>query len=159
MNFNLYKCLEDLSNEQGQNVFIKGIVYQLADDIADNGDYFLFDNLGNRTLISGDTKECFQKLNKEDSVCKVALEKYGSKEQIGMLMEECMELAFACRKHLRNPENLKYANNLFEEIADVEIMIKQFKMISDAGSRRIKGEKKKKINRLKKRLCKQNQKE
>lgn len=158
MNFNFYKCLEDLSNEQGQNIFIKGIVYKLADDIADNGDYFLFDDLGNRTLISRDAKECFKKLNKEDSVCKAALYKYGSREQIGMLMEECMELAFACRKHLRNP-NPERQNNIIEEIADVEIMIKQFKMISSEFPEEIKKQRKSKINRLKKRLCKPSKKE
>lgn len=158
MNFNYWLCLEDLSDDKtGENVFIKGKIYKELDKEKD----LLLQYIIGENNIEYYIKErdfLFQKLNKEDSICKASLDKYGSREQIGMLMEECMELAFACRKHLRNPSSERQ-NNIIEEIADVEIMIKQFKMISSEFHKAIKNQRKFKINRLKKRLCKQDQKE
>ena len=73
-----------------------------------------------------------------------ALLKWGFKNQSIMLMEECSELIQAVSKLHRygNP------NKMYEEIADVEIMIEQIKQIyGEVGKKEIK---KHKINKLEK---------
>lgn len=55
-----------------------------------------------------------------------AIDHYGTTAQTYMLMEECAELIQAVSKYNRKCEGSK---NLMEEIADVEIMIEQVKMI------------------------------
>ena len=62
------------------------------------------------------------------NVLQECLNRYGVEEQQRMAMEECAELIQAINKIHRkpSPENM---NNLFEEIADVTIMIEQLKMI------------------------------
>lgn len=62
------------------------------------------------------------------NVLQKCLNRYGVEEQQRMAMEECAELIQAINKVHRkpSPENM---NNLFEEIADVTIMIEQLKMI------------------------------
>lgn len=61
------------------------------------------------------------------------IETWGEEAQIEMLMEESIELSLATRKFLREmgkgreeKQNTRY-HDLCGEIADVEIMIKQFK--------------------------------
>lgn len=77
------------------------------------------------------------------NIFKEAIIKYGFKPQILMLVEECSELSFSCCKLLREmnknerifgfeiaPIELKTeCRNVIEEIADVEIMIEQMKLI------------------------------
>lgn len=64
-----------------------------------------------------------KKLNKR------AIDRWGIKLQMGMLMEECAELIQATHKVLRGwkKERIPWAN-FAEEIADVEIMLDQIKM-------------------------------
>ena len=59
-----------------------------------------------------------------------AIRFFGEKEQIAMCMEECAELIQACSKYLRDDSGGKNTeDSVVEEIADVEIMIKQVKII------------------------------
>lgn len=58
-----------------------------------------------------------------------ALEKWGRESQLNMCIEECAELIQAIQKIRRNP-NTENIRNLCEEIADVEIMIEQMRMIT-----------------------------
>lgn len=84
-----------------------------------------------------------QKLFKE------ALKKYGLNLQIVMFMEELSELTQRLSKKIRNP---KYNVGLIaEEVADVENMIDQFKMVwnLDPLVQKIKTQK---LYRLKRRL-------
>ena len=56
---------------------------------------------------------------------------YGFTPQLGQLEEECEELALACHKlkrHLQGSEKPD-TSNLIEEIADVEIMTAQIKIL------------------------------
>lgn len=58
--------------------------------------------------------------------------KYGKEPQCRQLMEECAELIQAVNKMLRyedRPDEPKYYANLIEEIADVEIMLYQLKVM------------------------------
>ena len=68
------------------------------------------------------------------SIYKDALDKWGRVAQICMVMEECAELIQACNKFLRvktSAEDDRAKRQLADEIADVEIMIEQLKVIID----------------------------
>ena len=67
-----------------------------------------------------------------------------------MITEESAELIQAVRKYDREPSQSNYYN-LVEEIADVEIMIEQAKLILKAGDI-INAAKKRKLERLELRL-------
>lgn len=59
--------------------------------------------------------------------CHRILEHYGIESQRRMLVEECAELIQAISKVERNGSTTKTIENLFAEIADVEIMLEQVK--------------------------------
>ena len=79
-----------------------------------------------------------------------AIEKYGEK-QLDQAQEELAELIVAISKYKRN-ENKFTISNVIEEIADVNIMIKQVMMLLDIEEFEVKSEEIYKLNRLKKRL-------
>ena len=79
-----------------------------------------------------------------------AVEKYGEK-QLDQAQEELAELIVAISKYKRN-ENKFTISNVIEEIADVNIMIKQVMMLLDIEEFEVKNEEISKLNRLKKRL-------
>ena len=62
---------------------------------------------------------------------------YGFVPQLTQLEEECEELALACHKLKRNLQGNKKpdTSNLIEEIADVEIMTAQIKILLNCKSR------------------------
>ena len=67
---------------------------------------------------------------KELQLYQEAMEKWGIKLQIGVLAEECVELAKPCLKMVRQLEAFGYYKDevhksLLEEVADVQIMINQ----------------------------------
>lgn len=72
-------------------------------------------------------------LNKVETL-KFIIQVYGENEQHVVAMEECAELIKAISKLLRAvdcEEILDATQNLIEEIADVEIMLEQLKMINN----------------------------
>ena len=80
-----------------------------------------------------------------------AIEKWGEKSQLEMLQEEATELALATRKFIRVPcDRTKF--DLVGEIADVEIMIEQFKMMHPDIAEQLENKKRFKINRLSDRI-------
>ena len=79
-----------------------------------------------------------------------AIEKYGEK-QLDQAQEELAELIVAISKYKRN-ENKFTISNVIEEIADVNIMIKQVMMLLDIEEFEVKNEEISKLNRRKKRL-------
>ena len=81
-----------------------------------------------------------------------AIEKYGEK-QLDQAQEELAELIVAISKYKRN-ENKFTISNVIEEIADVNIMIKQVMMLLDIKEFEVKNEELYKLNRLKKRILK-----
>ena len=66
--------------------------------------------------------------NKNDEVLKYIVEHYGEHNQFSQAQEECAELIVAVSKYNRDP-SIFTRNSIVEEIADVEIMIRQLKMI------------------------------
>ena len=81
-----------------------------------------------------------------------AIEKYGEK-QLDQAQEELAELIVAISKYKRN-ENKFTISNVIEEIADVNIMIKQVMMLLDIKEFEVKSEEIYKLNRLKERMLK-----
>ena len=71
-----------------------------------------------------------------------AIRTYGEQAQERQAVEECSELIEAiCHKHRGREHNIP------EEIADVEIMLEQLKIINNCGSQ-VEEIRKEKINRL-----------
>lgn len=89
-------------------------------------------------------------MNKEE-LYKFAIETYGDEAQINQGIEEMAELIQAVNKfrRMRNPVTF---DNIAEEIADVEIMMDQYKQIYGITENEIILLKKRKLDRLAKRL-------
>lgn len=65
----------------------------------------------------------------EAALLKIA-KHYGYKEQLGQLQEECGELVAAAHKQVKKENGEWLINdNFVEEVADVEIMIEQLKLL------------------------------
>jgi hypothetical protein len=77
-----------------------------------------------------------------------AVDTYGKESQLIVAIEELSELTKELTKNLRGEDN---TNHIYEEMADVQIMLDQLHIIfknSDA----VKGWKRKKLQRLRERL-------
>lgn len=91
--------------------------------------------------------------SKKISIYKRVIKKWGSPLQLILTIEELAELQKALTKHLRysDPENYTHERelrqHLTEEMADVEIMLEQLKLIFD-NDNDVKKAKKHKLNRL-----------
>lgn len=64
----------------------------------------------------------------ETAICQRAVEAYGKEHQLIICMEEMAELTKELTKNLRGRCNLQ---DISEEVADVEIMLEQVKVIFD----------------------------
>lgn len=62
-------------------------------------------------------------------VCADLLQKFGKTHQVKKLAEEVAELNMALIRLIGSPLNKKLADNVMEELADVEIMLRQARMI------------------------------
>ena len=85
----------------------------------------------------------------------LAIDSYGRVNQVIKTVEELSELSQALCKILTSKftdDNSEIFENIFEEIADVEIMLEQCKMIFYKSEDKINDYKKKKIERLERRL-------
>lgn len=95
-----------------------------------------------------------EELNEKD-VLQKAIDTYGTIPQMDMAIEEMSELTQAISKYKRAPKNQsinpKIILNIYEEIADVEIMLEQLKIIF-ACDKEVTDWKQKKIARLNRRL-------
>jgi len=87
--------------------------------------------------------------SREEIILRSAIDHFGDDNQFTLLMEECAELIQAVNKLRRTGNTTK----VIEEIADVELMIAQAKLIlGDVAVIRIDVEKQSKLNRLEKDL-------
>lgn len=84
----------------------------------------------------------------ETEVLQRALDTYGSAMQIVVMMEEMSELQKELCKHLRGRGSFEHIS---EEIADVEIMLEQMKMLFFCTDD-VRNERRRKVERLKGRL-------
>lgn len=73
------------------------------------------------------TQKCREKMYKK------ALALWGIEAQINMMIEECAELIQALQKYKRNT-SLKTIDNIYEELADVEIMSEQMRIVFDSNT-------------------------
>ena len=63
----------------------------------------------------------------KDRILKQAIKQWGDQAQIDMMIEECAELIQALNKFRRGKENS--LANVHEELADVQIMLDQMRLI------------------------------
>lgn len=84
----------------------------------------------------------------QKSVCNRAVNTYGKTPQLIMAMEEMAELIQTLSKDIRGKTDIE---NISEEIADVEIMIEQLKIIYDCKDK-VNDKRCRKISRLEERL-------
>ena len=84
----------------------------------------------------------------ETAVCQRAVEAYGKEHQLIICMEEMAELTKELTKNLRGRRNLQ---DISEEVADVEIMLEQVKVIFDLKEE-VSEAKEAKLLRLQKRI-------
>jgi NTP pyrophosphatase (non-canonical NTP hydrolase) len=98
-----------------------------------------------------------------DKIAKKAIKKFGIKSQMEMLVEECSELILAVQKLKRAKNKSKVYklevaelsqryNNFLEEMADVSIMILQFRLSDDKMNEQFIKHFNSKIQRLEKRI-------
>lgn len=88
-------------------------------------------------------------------LCMKAIEKWGANSQLAMIEEEAQELALAMHKFFHRvggrEEDLEIRENeVIDELADMEIMLMQAKLMFDED--KIEARKNFKLNRLKERL-------
>ena len=89
-------------------------------------------------------------MEKHHEVLKQAIAKFGHNNQLVMVIEESAELIKAVTKYKRWP-NLTTLQDMYDEAADVLIMIEQIKLMFDC-EKQIKERIDFKVNRLKNRL-------
>ncbi|WP_263063012.1 nucleoside triphosphate pyrophosphohydrolase family protein [Dickeya dadantii] len=86
-------------------------------------------------------------LNNRSSLYQLALQKFGPESQLLKLIEEAAELAAAASRNVNGPGN---EVDMASEMADVEIMIEQFRL--NGLGKLIDFQKQKKLERLAERL-------
>lgn len=67
----------------------------------------------------------------EQEIYKAAIDKYGANQQMMVAIEEMAELTKELCKNIRGRKNKE---NIAEEIADVQIMLEQMKLLHDCGT-------------------------
>lgn len=87
----------------------------------------------------------------EQETLKAAITVWGERAQLEMAQEEATELALAVRKFIRRPTSDRL-EDLAGEMADVELMISQLKMMLPSTKQAVKRIKKEKLARLVDRL-------
>lgn len=87
------------------------------------------------------------------SVLKNAINTYGKDIQTIVAIEELSELQKELCKALRNKANIEH---IVEEMADVDIIFNQLKIIFEIGENEIEANKRYKLNRLRDRINKCN---
>ncbi len=81
------------------------------------------------------------------NLCGKAIQKWGGKFQGEMAIEECAEFITAIRHFDRDKAT---ADDVIEEIADVQIMMEQMAILF--GQKKVRAAKRKKLHRLKNRM-------
>lgn len=88
-------------------------------------------------------------MNNSKETYKKAIDTYGKDKQLDVVIEEMSELTKEICKFKRGQDNHQ---QIVEEIADVEIMLQQLKMICDVKCSELEGVKYQKTERLAERL-------
>lgn len=93
-------------------------------------------------------------MSEKQDIYKRAIETYGEGAQICIVFEEMAELQKELCKYLRGKEPKEQLIRIAEEIADVEIMLEQMKILFDLH-KAVDSHKEYKVLRLKQRLDKE----
>jgi len=67
--------------------------------------------------------------NDEIKTMQTALDLWGLNAQVGQTVEECAELIVALQKYINRTEQPGTIENILDEIADVEMMLAQMRLI------------------------------
>ena len=73
-----------------------------------------------------------------DEILNKALELWGAQSQMGMLQEECMELAIAIHKYQTREKSSSNMEKIYDEFADVLIMCEQARKLLDMNEVQLK---------------------
>lgn len=121
---------------------LKQIAEALGKFIKENMDIIEINKNDEVIIKSIDLEKCIRNAVKEETTFLKAIARYGAEVQEGVAQEECAELIQAIsKKHRGKPHNIA------EEIADVEIMLEQLKIINDCENE-VKEIRKQKTKRL-----------
>ncbi|MCL2665109.1 MAG: hypothetical protein FWE82_05805 [Defluviitaleaceae bacterium] len=78
-----------------------------------------------------------------------ALERWGLASQVGQAVEECAELIVALQKYINREPRHEAAENILDEIADVEIMLAQIRFALGISDDTLRERMSQKLNRVK----------
>ena len=67
----------------------------------------------------------------EVKIMQTCLDRWGLKAQVGQAIEECAELIVALQKYINRKPQANMIENILDEIADVEIMLAQMRLVLD----------------------------
>ena len=79
---------------------------------------------------------------------KTALNQWGLEAQIGQAIEECAELIVALQKYINRTPQVGNTERIFDEIADVEMMLAQIRLALDIDDEALKKRIEYKFSRL-----------
>ena len=65
----------------------------------------------------------------EIKIMQTALDQWGLNAQVGQTVEECAELIVALQKHINRTPRSDTIDNILDEIADVEMMLAQMRLV------------------------------
>jgi len=65
----------------------------------------------------------------EIKTMQTALDQWGIAAQVGQTVEECAELIVALQKYINRTPSLDALENIIDEIADVEMMLAQMRLV------------------------------
>ena len=67
----------------------------------------------------------------EVKIMQACLDQWGFNAQIGQAVEECAELIVALQKYVNRTPSTGMVENILDEIADVEMMLAQMRLVLD----------------------------
>ena len=77
-----------------------------------------------------------------------ALKQWGAVSQVGMAVEECAELIVALQKYINRTPKPETIDNVLSEIADVEIMLAQLRVVLEIDDDTLRNRMEDKLQRL-----------
>jgi len=89
----------------------------------------------------------------EIKIMQTCLDKWGISAQVGQAVEECAELIVALQKYVNRTHKPNTVENILDEIADVEMMLAQMRLVLDISDEALRKRMEYKFDRLLKYLA------
>ncbi|MDR1928034.1 MAG: hypothetical protein LBQ33_05290 [Oscillospiraceae bacterium] len=86
------------------------------------------------------------------AVMQTALDRWGVNAQAGQTVEECAELIVALTKHINRTPKPESLENVIDEMADVEMMLAQMRLVSGISDERLHEQIARKFEKLERHL-------